>query len=100
MIEYLFNAIRAVAGEEITVAAKITDESGALITNGCSLMLHLNDKEVKVEGAYYSDIECWQFVIPAEATVGYNGRFWYCFKQEGANLCFDEPIYLVGGAAH
>lgn len=95
MIEYLYNAIRAVAGQEITIAAKITDENSALITQNCALMLYLDNKEVKVDGAYYADAECWQFTVPPEITKGYNGRFWYCFIENDNNLCFKEPIYLI-----
>ena len=95
MIEYLFNAIRAVAGQEFTIAAKIADESGALITSGCALMLHLEDKLVEVEGTYYEEEHIWQFTVSAKATEGYKGRFWYCFMENGKNLCFKEPIYLV-----
>ena len=95
MIEYLYNAIRAVAGQEFTVAARITDESGALVTEGCALMLHLGEELIKVEGTYYEDIESWQFTVSADATKGFNGRYWYCFMQNGKNLCFKEPLYLM-----
>lgn len=95
MIEYLFNAIRAVAGQEIIIAAKITDDKGEAVTEDCALMLYLEDKEVIINGTYYYDAEIWQFTVAAEVTRGYSGRFWYCFKQGGSNLCFKEPIYLV-----
>ena len=70
-------------------------KSGALITEGCALMLHLEDKLVKVDGTYYEDEHIWQFTVSAKATEGYTGRFWYCFMENGKNLCFKEPIYLV-----
>ena len=96
MIEYLFNAIRAVAGQEITVEAKITDDSGAEITEGCALVFHFNDSDMySAEGTYYEDIKSWQFTIPADVTKGLSGRYFYCIQENGNNLCFKEPIYLV-----
>ncbi len=95
MIEYLYNAIRAAAGNDIAVTAVITDDSGAAITEGCSLMLHDKDKEMIAQftGDYVNDE--WLFTIPAEITRGLNGRYWYCIKHYDSNLCFMEPIYLV-----
>jgi hypothetical protein len=96
MIEYLLNAIRAVAGQEITIAAKITDEAGAEIVDGCAFVLHLdNDTMAKIEGVYVSALNCWQFTIPAEITKGYIGRYEYCIQHKGNNLCFKEPFYLI-----
>ena len=96
MIEYLFNAIRAVAGQDLTIEAKITDDSGAEIVEGCALMLHFEDDTMyAAEGTYYADIQRWQFTIPADVTKGLSGRYFYCIQHNGANLCFKEPIYLL-----
>ena len=96
MIEYLYNAIRAHAGNDIVIAANITDEGGNDIATGCTLVLHDKDRKTmiaKVDGSY-SEGE-WTFLIPAAITKGLNGRYWYCFQQDGNALCFKEPIYLV-----
>lgn len=97
MIEYLHNAIRAVAGQDIGIAATITnDETGDYITNDCSLMLHDKDKNMLYEakGNYLDEVSMWQFTIPATITTGLSGRYWYCIQNAGNNLCFLEPIYL------
>lgn len=95
MIEYLYNAIRATAGKDISIAAKITTESGATLTDICSLMLS-NDKGELISSVAGSLVDdAWQFTIPAEITKGLNGRYWYCFCTSDTNLCFKQPIYLV-----
>lgn len=35
MIEYLYNAIRATTGDDITITADITDDNGKYIDSGC-----------------------------------------------------------------
>ena len=93
-IEYLYDCIRATAGNEIPITAVITDDNGDIITEGCGLMLH-NDTEMiaKINGVYINDE--WCFTIPAEATKNLSGRFWYCICHNDANLCFKQPIYLM-----
>ena len=96
MIEYLYTAIRAHAGNDIIIAADITDDNGADITEGCTLVLHDKDKNTmiaEIDGSY-SDGE-WTFFIPAAITKGLDGRYWYCIRNNGNALCFKEPIYLV-----
>ena len=39
MVDYLYDVIKAVAGEELQIAAVITDENGADISEGCMLVL-------------------------------------------------------------
>ena len=93
MIEYLLNAIRATAGEEITVIANITSD-GEPITEGCGFMLHIDDENmIKVDGAFNGEL--WTFTIPADATKGLKGRYSYCLCQGGKTLCFREPFYLL-----
>lgn len=92
MIEYLYDAIRATAGTDITIAAEVED-NGEAIKEDCTLVLHINDKMLEFNGEYAEDI--WEFTIPAAATSGLNGRYWYCIKRNGTMLCFKQPIYLV-----
>ena len=94
MVEYLYNCIRAVAGQDIAITAAITDDEGATITKNCSLTLHDDNGEiVTVEGNYINDE--WLFIVEAKYTKGLKGRYWYCIRYMGNNLCFKEPIYLI-----
>jgi hypothetical protein len=95
MIEYLFNAIRATAGKELSLAAKITSESGAVITEGCYVHISAEDGShvAKIDGSLVDNV--WQFNIPADATKGLKGRYWYCICTADADLCFKQPMYLV-----
>lgn len=96
MIEYLYDAIRAVAGQDITVNATITDDNGYYITNDCEFTLHGKDGEIyTAAGTYLSNEATWAFFIPAEVTKGLKGRFQYCVRHNGINLCFKQPMYLV-----
>lgn len=95
MVEYIYDAIKAVAGQEIGVSARITDDSGSIAEN-CRLVLHDDKNEIgSVEGLYLPEDELWAFVIPAEMTAGRTGRYWYCIQHENLNMCFKQPIYLV-----
>lgn len=98
MVEYLYDAIRAVAGDDIVINAYVTDENEQVITENCYLILHDQKGEemlIKAEGYYSPEYLNWEFHIPAEDTAGMNGRYWYCVKHDQANLCFKQPIYLV-----
>lgn len=98
MIEYLYDAIRAAAGNDITITAEITNDEGEELTDACSLMLHDVDKETlitMVPGEYFAEDGEWRFTIPGEVTKGLSGRFWYCICYHDVSLCFKEPIYLV-----
>lgn len=95
MIEYLHNAIRAMAGADIRVDARVTDEEGAIITTGVKLILH-DKKDAMIEsfeGSYEND--SWHFLIPAQVTKGLKGRYFYCIQYNGNPLCFKEPLYLI-----
>lgn len=94
MIEYLYNAIRATAGEDITIAAEITDNSGFCVNDGCALMLWDDEKLLtSVDGVLIDDL--WNFTIPGDATSGLKGRYWYCVCHYHSKLQFKEPIYFV-----
>lgn len=93
MIEYLYDAIRAHAGEDIVIAAKITDDNGDDITKNCELMLHYNDSAYMASGTYAGGE--WSFTIPGDLTKDLVGRHSYCIKAEGTSICFKNPIYFI-----
>ena len=95
MIEYLYNAIRATAGDDIEIAAKVTSESGAAVTDHCHLSIFAEDGSTvtTINGSLVENV--WQFTVPAAQTEGLKGRFWYCICTDDADLCFKQPIYLV-----
>lgn len=95
MIEYIYDAIKAVAGQDISISAVITNAEGVAIEEKCSFMLHSDDSHVIMTPGDYLGEGLWQFNIPAEATSGLQGRYWYCIQHEGDNLCFKQPIYLT-----
>ena len=94
MIEYLYDAIRATAGENIIIAAKITDENGENITSNCHVTLY-DDLMLlaTIDGVF--DGKEWEFTIPADVTSGRAGRYWYCIYASNTSLCFKQPIYLI-----
>ena len=94
MTQFLYDAIKAIAGEDINIGAQITDVDGNDITSGCSLLFI--DKEYNTIAEYagtYADGE-WTFTIPAQATKGMEGRYWYRIKYNDDSLSFAAPIYL------
>lgn len=97
MIEYLYNAIRATAGQDIAIEARITDEDGNVLTESCGFMLHDKNKDmiIDVDGEYLEEEDVWRFIVPAYVTEGLKGRYWYCICHAGQSVCFYQPIYLV-----
>ena len=98
MVEYLYDAIKAVAGQEIVINAFITNEKEETITENCSLVLYDQDGDtmlIKVPGVYLPKDFIWEFRVPAEITMGLKGRYWYYIMNSDSNLCFKQPIYLV-----
>ena len=94
MTEFLYDCIKAVAGEDINIGAQITDVDNNNITSGCSLIFIDKDFHTIAEYAgTYAD-GAWTFVIPAEATKGKLGRYWYRISYKGASLGFAAPIYI------
>ena len=94
MTEFLYNAIKAVAGEDINIGAQITDVDGNNITSECSIVFI--DKDFSTIGEYdgvYSD-GAWTFTIPAEVTKGFEGRYWYRIKFKDESLSCAAPIYM------
>lgn len=91
MVEYLYDAIKAVAGQEIVINAFITDEKEETITENCSLVLYDQDGDtmlIKVPGVYLPKDFIWEFRVPAEITMGLKGRYWYYIMNSDSNLCF------------
>jgi hypothetical protein len=96
MVEYIYNAIRATAGEDITITARITYDNGDSITSDCHVMLFDNEELLTtVDGTFDATEEVWEFTIPAEATKHLSGRYWYRICSKLGSLCFKEPIYLI-----
>lgn len=98
MIEYLYNGIRAHAGNDLTISAVVTNDAGEAVIEGVSLTLHDKDRDTMLyvaNGTYSEESKELSFVIPKEITKGKSGRYWYCIQHEGNALCFKEPIYLV-----
>jgi len=97
MIEYLHNAIRAVAGQEAEVQAFFANTDGSFMSENVAFMLHGPDGEMiaAVEGNFNAETGQWTFNVPAEATKGRKGRHWYCFQHNHTNLCFLQPYYLM-----
>ena len=95
MIEYLYDCIRATAGQDVAVTAIIEDASGAPITDRCHIMLLDKNHNliVMTDGTYLEDGQ-WQFTIPAKDTQGKYGRYWYKICTPDASLCFAQPLYF------
>lgn len=94
MVEYLYDCVKAVAGEDINILAEITDADGKDITSGCSLLFI--DKDYAIIGDYagtYSD-GAWMFTIPAAVTTDMDGCYWYRIKFKDNSMSFAAPIYI------
>lgn len=96
-VEYIDKAIKATAGQPITVMAEITDDDGAMITEDCGFRIYdLNEEMItRVDGVFSEEDGYWTFTIPAELTEGRKGRHWYCICHKGHTLIFRHPLYLV-----
>ena len=96
MVEYILDVIRATAGQDIEVAVKVKDENGNPVKENCGLMLHSKEKLLEtIVGTYIEEEELWLFTIPAAATKGLKGRYYYCVMQGDKSLCFKKPLYLL-----
>ncbi len=97
MIEYLYDCIRATAGDTVFITAEITGEDGEPLTEGCHMMLYeegADESFCHAEGKYIGDR--WIFEIPAEVTRKLNGRYKYCVCDiNNTDLCFKQPIYFL-----
>lgn len=97
MIEYLHSAIRATHGESITVEAIITNDDGAILKGNFNLRLYDNDNFLSIhKGEYQEDSGAYKFTVPADATTGLKGRYFYCVcDNTNKTYCFKQPIYFV-----
>lgn len=94
MVEYLYDAIRVSSGHDATITAKVSDDDGNPITEGCELMVYDGDTLLfHIDGEYAEDT--WFFTMPAEQSKGLNGRYWYCICIDSKDLCFKQPIYFL-----
>lgn len=94
MIEYVGNAIRATAGEDVCISAKITDNAGEIVDIHSHLMIY-DDLALlaTIDGVF--DGEVWSYSLAADTTRGLQGRYWYCICVANESLCFKQPIYFV-----
>ena len=100
MVDYLYDVIKAVAGEELQIAAIITDENGVDISEGCALVLSFGqhaEPHAKFDGTFTTCNEgsFWSFVVPAAATKGEH-KLWYKIMKGEESLSFYRPLYLEG----
>ncbi len=93
MVEFLYDCIKAIPGEDINICAEITDAEGNDIESGCSLVF-LDKDFVQIDECEGTYSDAWIFTIPAEITAGLHGRYWYRIKFGDGSLCFAAPIYL------
>ena len=95
MIEYLYNAIKASGGDDIRIAAELTDSNGNAIKGGCRLQLYDNNVLIDtVDGTYNKDSNEWTFIIPSVVTEGLTGRYFYSISHDTSHLQFKQPLYL------
>lgn len=94
MVEYLYDAIRASAGDEVSLGAVISDATGE---EDCLLYLYNDAKEEFFcsEGLFDVENGYWGFTIPSSITQTLSGRYWYCICDRGTTLQFKQPIYFV-----
>lgn len=87
MVEYLYNAIRATAGDEITIVAKISNNDGTPINDNCTLVIYADcNTPIVVNGVYKEGI--WSFTISASVTKDLKGRYYYCFYKRDEAIAF------------
>ena len=93
MIEYIYDVIKASAGQEFIVTAKITTENGTVPT-GCHFNLYDGENKIAThQGTCANGV--YEFIIPAETTAKLRGRYWYCICDEKhSTLNFRKPIYF------
>ena len=96
MVEYLHDAIRATAGRDINIIARVLDEFGNEVSDNVLLAIYDKDsKEKLMEIAATDGGDSLIFAIAAETTKELKGRYWYSIKHNNEDLCFLQPIYFV-----
>lgn len=97
-VEYIADLIKGQSGTPMDIAAWITDENEAPITEGCKLILLDIEDELIAEsvGVYDAEEMIWHFHLEPEDTADYRGKFWYAIVEEPNNkLSFQKPFYLM-----
>ena len=96
MIEYLYDAVRASDGEDVTITAAIRENDGTTITDGCALRIFDEDGALieEVGGTYYTDVGRWafKFTFPTHKA---RARYFYTIAHNGEDMNFKARIYLV-----
>lgn len=93
MIEYLHNAIRATAGEDAKIMARIVGFDGVSIESDCHFMIFDDeDNLVAMADGVCGEDNLWTFEVP---TAELKGSYWYCVCHVDERLCFKQPIYFV-----
>lgn len=96
MIEYIDNAIKASAGEDLCIIAKASDAFGDALES-CSFSLFDGDNKIFMVYGLLNESNHWEFHIPASATETLaHKRYTYCVcDADHVSLCFKSPFYLV-----
>lgn len=96
MIEYLYDAVRASDGEDMTITATIRDNDGTTITDGCALRIFDEGGALieEVGGTYYTDAARWEFKFTFP-THKARARYFYTIAHNGEDMNFKARIYLV-----
>ena len=96
MIEYLYDAVRASDGEDMTITATIRDNDGTTITDGCALRIFDEDGALieEVGGTYYTDCGRWEFKFNFP-THKARARYFYTIAHNGEEINFKARIYVV-----
>lgn len=93
MIEYLYDTIRAAAGDYVDITAEVKDDNGNNITEGVVFMLYDNEEKllISVNGDYINGE--WAFHLPIGTLP--KGKYFYSISADGVKLCFNKRFYLV-----
>ena len=96
MIEYVYDAVRASDGEDVTITATIRENDGTTITDGCALRIFDEGGALieEVGGTYYTDVNrCeFNFTFP---TYKARARYFYTIAHNGEDINFKARIYVV-----
>lgn len=97
MVEYLHDAIKASAGSDIYIQARVLDEFGNEVKENVFFILHDKEDVSKhiLEAEASDGGDACIFEIPAEITKEFKGRYWYSIKHGNEQLSFLQPMYFM-----